>query len=67
VPESASLYALTAIAFALLKILDRVSGTDIMHLDIPNAVPIIYWFDANMEPTGRCFLELPQETIANIL
>ena len=52
---------------ALVKVLDNVSDPEIMHLDIPNGVPLVYWFDADLRPLGRCFLDLPHAEQSNIL
>jgi phosphoglycerate mutase, BPG-dependent, family 1 len=52
---------------ALVKVLDRVSDAEISHLDIPNGVPLVYWFDADVRPLGRCFLDLPHPAESNIL
>lgn len=52
---------------ALVKVLDNISDTDITRLDIPNGVPIVYWFDADIQPLGRCFPDLPHATESNIL
>jgi phosphoglycerate mutase, BPG-dependent, family 1 len=52
---------------ALVKLLDNVSDHDIMHLDIPNGVPLVYWFDTDGQPTARCFLDCPHPAESNIL
>jgi len=52
---------------ALVKVLDSVPDAEIAHLDIPNGVPLVYWFDADIRPLGRCFLDLPHPAESNIL
>ena len=52
---------------AMLKILDDISDSDIMQLNIPNGVPILYRFDADMRPISRSFLDLPHDAESNIL
>ncbi|MDN7799425.1 MULTISPECIES: 2,3-diphosphoglycerate-dependent phosphoglycerate mutase [Burkholderiaceae] len=52
---------------ALVKVLDSVPDAEIAHLDIPNGVPLIYWFDTDVRPLGRCFLDLPHPAESNIL
>jgi 2,3-bisphosphoglycerate-dependent phosphoglycerate mutase len=42
---------------ALMKHLENISEADIVELNIPNAVPVIYELDASMRPIGRQFLE----------
>ncbi len=42
---------------ALMKHLDQISDTDIVGLDIPNGVPVVYELDAAFRPTSRRFLE----------
>lgn len=52
---------------ALVKVLDHIPDTEISFLDIPNGVPLVYWFDADVRPLGRCFLDLPHPAESNIL
>jgi 2,3-bisphosphoglycerate-dependent phosphoglycerate mutase len=52
---------------ALVKVLDSIPDAEIAHLDIPNGVPLVYWFDADIRPLGRCFLDLPHPAESNIL
>lgn len=52
---------------ALVKVLDNIPDAEIAYLDIPNGVPLIYWFDADIRPLGRCFLDLPHPAESNIL
>jgi 2,3-bisphosphoglycerate-dependent phosphoglycerate mutase len=42
---------------ALMKHLDRISDSDIVGLDIPNGVPVVYELDAAFRPISRRFLE----------
>jgi len=41
---------------ALVKYLDDVSDTDIVGLNIPNGVPLVYTLDAQLRPTGHRYL-----------
>jgi 2,3-bisphosphoglycerate-dependent phosphoglycerate mutase len=42
---------------ALMKHLDQISDDDIIGLEIPNGVPIVYELDAAFRPISRRFLE----------
>ncbi len=42
---------------ALMKHLDGISDSDIVGLEIPNGVPIVYDLDAAFQPISRRFLE----------
>ena len=42
---------------ALIKHLDNISDDDIVGLEIPNGVPIVYELDAQFRPISRRFLE----------
>ena len=42
---------------ALMKHLDQISDDDIIGLEIPNGVPIVYELDASFRPISRRFLE----------
>ncbi|MBY0467932.1 MAG: 2,3-diphosphoglycerate-dependent phosphoglycerate mutase [Burkholderiaceae bacterium] len=42
---------------ALMKHLDQISDDDIIGLEIPNGVPIVYELDAAFRPVSRRFLE----------
>ena len=42
---------------ALMKHLDQISDDDIIGLEIPNGVPIVYELDASFQPISRRFLE----------
>lgn len=52
---------------ALVKILDGLSDDEIVQLDIPNGMPLVYWFDREMQPICRGYLEEPVERESNIL
>lgn len=41
---------------ALIKYLDHVSEQDIVHLDIPNGIPLIYELDPNLQPIDHYYL-----------
>lgn len=42
---------------ALMKHLDQISDDDIIGLEIPNGVPIVYELDSSFKPVSRRFLE----------
>jgi 2,3-bisphosphoglycerate-dependent phosphoglycerate mutase len=41
---------------ALVKYLDGISDSDIVGLNIPNGVPLVYELDANLKPVNRRYL-----------
>jgi 2,3-bisphosphoglycerate-dependent phosphoglycerate mutase len=41
---------------ALIKHLDQISEADIVHLNIPNGIPLVYEFDEQMQPLRRYYL-----------
>jgi 2,3-bisphosphoglycerate-dependent phosphoglycerate mutase len=41
---------------ALVKYLDRVSDQDIVHLNIPTGIPLVYEFDRNLNPKRHYYL-----------
>jgi len=41
---------------ALMKVLDNISDEDIVDLNIPTAVPIVYELDDDLKPLNRMFL-----------
>jgi len=41
---------------ALVKMLDSMSESDIVEFNMPTGVPLLYDFDAELEPLGRRFL-----------
>lgn len=56
---------------ALVKYLDHMSDEDIVALNIPTGVPLVYDLDANLEPIGHRYLGDPEavrramESVAN--
>ena len=46
---------------ALVKHLDGMSDDDILGLNIPTGVPLVYRLDADMHPTSREYLGDPEE------
>jgi 2,3-bisphosphoglycerate-dependent phosphoglycerate mutase len=42
---------------ALVKYLDGMSDADIVGLNIPNGVPLVYELDAQLRPLSRRYLE----------
>lgn len=42
---------------ALIKYLDQMSDTDIIELNIPNGVPLVYELDAELKPIKHYYLE----------
>ena len=45
----------------LIKHLDKISDEEIMNLNIPTGVPLVYEFDENIKPTHKYFLGDPEE------
>jgi 2,3-bisphosphoglycerate-dependent phosphoglycerate mutase len=41
---------------ALIKYLDNVSNEDIVNLNIPNGMPLVYELDANLKPIKHYYL-----------
>jgi 2,3-bisphosphoglycerate-dependent phosphoglycerate mutase len=41
---------------ALIKYLDGISETDIVHLNIPNGIPLVYELDADLKPIRHYYL-----------
>ena len=41
---------------ALIKYLDGISETDIVHLNIPNGIPLVYELDADLQPIRHYYL-----------
>ncbi len=41
---------------ALVKYLDGISDADIVGLNIPNGVPLVYELDAQLRPLSKCYL-----------
>jgi 2,3-bisphosphoglycerate-dependent phosphoglycerate mutase len=46
---------------ALVKYLDGVSEDDIVGLNIPTGMPLVYDLDADLKPLDRCYLGDPEE------
>ncbi|RYI03676.1 2,3-diphosphoglycerate-dependent phosphoglycerate mutase [Proteus mirabilis] len=49
---------------ALVKYLDNMSEKEILELNIPTAVPLVYEFDENMKPIKRYYLGNAEEIAA---
>ena len=49
---------------ALVKYLDNMSEEEILELNIPTAVPLVYEFDENMKPIKRYYLGNAEESAA---
>jgi 2,3-bisphosphoglycerate-dependent phosphoglycerate mutase len=49
---------------ALVKYLDNLSEAEIMELNIPTGVPLVYEFDENMKPLKHYYLGDPAEIAA---
>jgi 2,3-bisphosphoglycerate-dependent phosphoglycerate mutase len=41
---------------ALVKYLDNISESDIVGLNIPNGIPLVYELDADLRPTRHYYL-----------
>jgi len=41
---------------ALVKYLDNISDNDIVGLNIPNGIPLVYELDANLKPVRHYYL-----------
>jgi len=46
---------------ALVKHLDRMSNEDILQLNIPTGIPLVYELDANLKPVKHYYLGDPEE------
>jgi 2,3-bisphosphoglycerate-dependent phosphoglycerate mutase len=46
---------------ALVKLLDNISDDDVVELNIPTGVPLVYELDANLEPIKHYYLGDPDE------
>ncbi|MGI4812547.1 MAG: 2,3-diphosphoglycerate-dependent phosphoglycerate mutase [Janthinobacterium lividum] len=49
---------------ALIKYLDGISDTDIVGLNIPNGIPLIYELDADLRPISHAYLGDPEALAA---
>jgi len=47
-----------------MKIIDNISDKDIMEINIPTAIPLVYEFDVNMKPTKHFFLASDEDVKA---
>jgi 2,3-bisphosphoglycerate-dependent phosphoglycerate mutase len=52
---------------ALMKLIEGISDADIVSLEIPNAVPIVYELDAALKPNGRFLIGEAQASSSQIL
>jgi 2,3-bisphosphoglycerate-dependent phosphoglycerate mutase len=46
---------------ALVKYLDNISDDDIVELNIPTGVPLVYELDAQLKPISHYYLGDPEE------
>ena len=46
---------------ALVRYLDNISDEDIVELNIPTGVPLVYELDANLKPIKHYYLGDPDE------
>ena len=46
---------------AIVKHLDKISDKEIVDLDIPTGVPLVYEFDADLKPTKKYYLATEKE------
>ncbi len=46
---------------ALVKYLDNISDDDIVELNIPTGVPLVYELDAQLKPLSHYYLGDPEE------
>ena len=49
---------------ALIKYLDRVSDRDIVDLNIPTGIPLVYELDSELQPVRHYYLGDPAEAEA---
>ncbi len=47
---------------ALVKYLDNISDEDIVNLNIPTGIPLLYELDHNLKPLGKRYLGDPERT-----
>ncbi|WP_408585187.1 2,3-bisphosphoglycerate-dependent phosphoglycerate mutase [Paraburkholderia tropica] len=52
---------------SMIKLIDGLSDYETSQLDVPNGMPLVYWFDHQTQPTCRCYLEEPVPGESNIL
>jgi len=46
---------------ALVKYLDNISDKDIVELNIPTGIPLVYEFDNNLKPVKNYYLGNPED------
>ncbi|HRZ14539.1 MAG TPA: 2,3-bisphosphoglycerate-dependent phosphoglycerate mutase, partial [Candidatus Omnitrophota bacterium] len=46
---------------ALVKYLDNISDEEIVHLNIPTGMPLVYELDADLKPIKHYYLGDPEE------
>lgn len=46
---------------ALVKHLDKISDEEIVHLNIPTGIPLVYELDGNLKPVRHAYLGDPEE------
>lgn len=51
---------------SIVKHLDNVSKEDIIGVNIPTSVPLIYEFDENVKPIRNYYLADPEELAAKL-
>jgi 2,3-bisphosphoglycerate-dependent phosphoglycerate mutase len=51
---------------ALIKYLDNVSDTDIVGLNIPTGIPLVYELDASLGPLRHYYLGDPEEVARRV-
>jgi len=49
---------------AMVKMLDRIAASEIVELNIPTGVPLLYELDAELQPRGSRYLGDPQAIAA---
>lgn len=49
---------------ALIKVIDNISDEDIVELNVPTGIPLIYELDGGMKPVGRAYLGDPKKVKA---
>jgi 2,3-bisphosphoglycerate-dependent phosphoglycerate mutase len=51
---------------ALIKYLDNVSDSDIVELNVPTGIPLVYELDSELRPLGHCYLGDPDRVAAAV-
>ncbi|KKQ23979.1 MAG: 2,3-bisphosphoglycerate-dependent phosphoglycerate mutase [Candidatus Roizmanbacteria bacterium GW2011_GWC2_37_13] len=51
---------------AIIKFLDNISDADIVNLNVPYCIPLVYEFDENLKPTKRYYLGSDEE-VKNVI